>query len=225
MLDYYMNKLNQIYRKLLGKYRSQGWWPVNGKYYPGDYAHPKNEKERFEIIIGAILTQNTSWKNVEKALEELRSRGLLSRQKLKSTPVRGLSRYIKSSGYFNQKARKIKAMMRFLESGKEVNRENLLEVWGVGPETADSILLYAYKKPYFVVDAYTKRVLSRMGLCSTDISYDKLQDLIAGRIRKSVRTYNEFHALLVRHGKQVCTTKPGCGECVLKKLCDHGSKQ
>jgi endonuclease-3 related protein len=215
-------RINKIYLKIYKTYGPQGWWPVNGKYYPGDYSHPKNEKERFEIMIGAILTQNTSWKNVEKALAELRSRGLLSRQKLKSTPVRSLSNYIKSSGYFNQKARKIKAMIGFLESGQEMTRENLLAVWGVGPETADSILLYAYKKPFFVVDAYTKRILGRIGICRNDVSYDELQGLITSKIPVSVRLYNEYHALLVRHGKEVCTQKPACDRCILLRMCAYG---
>ena len=160
------SKIQRIYYALLNHFGHQGWWPLyNDKtgrieYYPGDYSFPKNEQQSFEIILGAILTQNTSWKNVEKALENLRKNNAISRAKLQVLGTKKIAELIKSSGYHNQKARKIKEYLKF---DGEITRKSLLQVWGIGPETADSILLYACKQPIFVIDAYTKRIMSRIG--------------------------------------------------------------
>jgi len=162
------------YKKLYREYGPQGWWPLNGKYRPNDYSHPKNDHERFEIIVGAILTQNTSWTNAEKALESLKQSNALNKKSIKEMHTDKLARIIKSAGYNNQKAKKLK---KFLEFKGDVNRENLLKVWGIGPETADSILLYAYKKLFFVIDAYTTRIMSRLGLCKENTGYDELQEM------------------------------------------------
>ena len=180
-----------LYNSLLKKYGKQGWWPVQGN------------NARLEICLGAILTQNTSWKNVEKVIKILNEKNLIDKEKLYKIPIKNLALLIKSSGYHNQKARKIKEFIKFLNSNKEVNRENLLSIWGIGEETADSILLYAYDKSYFVVDTYTKKIFSKLRYCKENVSYDELQELITSKIPKDVNLYKEFHALLVRYGKDL----------------------
>lgn len=212
-----MNKLMQIYKALLKEYDYQGWWPISGKYNPGDHSFPNTEHQKFEICIGAILTQNTSWLNVEKALKNLA--GLLNPVVMSKVKESVIAKLIVPAGYFNQKAKKIKLFLEFLEEKKEITRDNLLEVWGIGPETADSILLYAYKKPKFVIDSYTKRIMSRIGLCSKDVSYDELQNLFESKLKKDYKLFNEYHALLVEHAKQHCMTKPNCMDCCLIQLC------
>ena len=179
-----------LYNNLLKKYGKQNWWPVQNK-----------NNAKLEICIGAILTQNTLWKNVEKVIKVLNEKNLIDKKRLSKIPIKKLALLIRSSGYHNQKARKIKELIKFLNSNKKVNRENLLSIWGIGKETADSILLYAYNKPYFVIDAYTKKIFSKLGYCKENVSYDELQNLITSKIPKNVGLYKEFHALLVRYGK------------------------
>lgn len=215
-------EIQRVYQKLLSHYGPQGWWPLyndkTGKieYHPGDYSFPKNEQQSFEISVGAILTQNTSWKNVEKALQQLHKTKSLSREKLKVLPTGKLAKLIKSSGYHNQKAKKIKEFLKF---DKTVTRQALLELWGIGPETADSILLYVYKQPVFVVDAYTRKVMSRLGFAFA--SYDELQQLFMMNVPNDYKIMNEFHALFVEHGKKICKAKPLCGACPLKETCNY----
>lgn len=217
--------LTGIYNRLLRHYGPQGWWPLyNNKaerieYHPNDYSFPKNEEQSFEIIIGAILTQNTSWKNVEKAMEELRKNNALSKAKLEALSTEKIAMLIRSSGYHNQKSRKIKEYMRF---NKEVTRESLLQVWGIGPETADSILLYAYKQPVFVIDAYTKRIMERIGLSFK--SYNDLQKTFMDNLPRDHKVYNEFHALLVELGKNVCKKEPVCNKCPLALSCGYNNR-
>lgn len=194
--------LKKIYALLLKEYGPQGWWPIGGVYD----ARIPNEQEQFEICIGAILTQNTAWTNVEKALLNLR--GNLSQEKLRTIPIEKLGRLIKPAGYFNQKAKKIKQFIAFLDSKKEIKRENLLGVWGIGPETADSILLYAYNKPYFVVDAYTKRILYSYNLIKEHASYEEIQQLFHQKIKKDPFIYKEYHGLFVAHAKKYYSKKP-----------------
>ncbi len=203
-------EVNKIYNKLLNEFGEQGWWPIKGKYSP-ENSYPKNNKQRFEICTGAILTQNTSWKNVEKAIENLRRNKLFTKQAIKKINAKKLAKIIKSSGYHNQKAKKLK---EFAEFNKEVNRENLLQIWGIGKETADSILCYAYSQPVFVVDAYTLRIFSRLGFQG---NYDSTQELIMNNL--DPKYYNEFHALLVKLGKDYCKKKPLCRECCLRDIC------
>jgi len=179
----------KLYNFLLNKYGKQNWWPVQSK------------NKKLEICIGAILTQNTSWKNVEKVIKTLNEKNLINKNKLEKIPIKKLALLIRSSGYHNQKARKIKEFIKFLNSNKKITRENLLNVWGIGKETADSILLYAYNKPYFVVDNYTKDLFSKLGYCNKDIGYDELQKLITKKLPKNVDLYKQFHALIVEHGK------------------------
>jgi endonuclease-3 related protein len=180
---------------------------------------PKKDKERFEIIIGAILTQNTNWKNVEKAIFNLNKAKLVDINKIKKINKKKLASLIRPSGYYNQKAEKLKIVADFFSKNKNPTREQLLEVKGIGPETADSILLYALNKPFFVVDAYTKRIFSRIGLCNGKCSYDELQKLFHKNLPKKTKLFNQYHALLVELGKNFCKKKPLCKECPLNKLC------
>lgn len=217
--------LKTIYRVLYQAFGPQGWWPLyNDKtgrieYHLNDYSFPKNEQQSFEIILGAILTQNTSWKNVEKALEHLKECNLLKKERITSLSTQELAVHIRSSGYHNQKARKIK---EFLEFSGEITRNSLLSIWGIGPETADSILLYACKQPIFVVDAYTKRIMERIGLKFK--SYDDLQRIFMDSIKPDYKVYNEFHALLVELGKKICKKQPLCQQCPINKHCDYAKK-
>jgi len=214
----------QIYNILYKNYGAQGWWPVTNKESEKP-TYKKRRKlsanQRFEIIIGAILTQNTAWKNVEKTIIELNKKKLLDMKKIKALPGKKLGKIIKSSGYYNQKAKKIKAIIKFLESKKEINRENLLTIWGIGPETADSILLYAYNKPFFIIDAYTKRIFSRLGLINKKRSYNELQKIFHESLPRDAELFKEYHALIVEHAKRYCRIKPLCETCILKKECDN----
>lgn len=215
------DKIDFIYEKLCEEYGAQGWWPlinykgnnptktgsVNG-YHPKNYEIPRNEKEKFEICLGTILTQNTSWFNVEKALINLNKRKLLGPEEILESEEEMIKECIRPAGYFNQKYKKIINFCDFFIQlkGKEPKREELLELWGIGEETAHSILLYAYKKPVWVIDAYTKRVFERTGIEETKkMKYEEL---------------NEIHALIVEHCKRVCLkNKPKCKECKIKDVC------
>lgn len=221
-----MNNIQQIYQTLLKTYSSQGWWPINNVY-----KKRKNltNEERFEIIVGAILTQNTAWSNVEKALNELRTNKSLSINALLQTKKETIAGYIKSSGYNNQKAERLKFVAGFLiqypfEKLQEMEikalRNLLLSVKGIGPETADSIILYAFNKPSFVVDAYTKRIMERIGFLQKEAKYDEIQELITRNIEQDSELYNEYHALFVEHAKVSCRIKPICHTCVLNKMCE-----
>ena len=195
-----MEKIIKVYKALLKKYGPQGWWPINGKYHPGDYSFPKTENQRFEICVGAILTQNTSWKNVEKALVNLRKAKILQPSKIMSLSI--LKKLINPSGYFNQKSEYVKNFTRFFLSLKGIpTRIQLLSVKGIGPETADSILLYAYNQPEFIVDAYTKRVLLSKDLIRKNASYHEIKELFEKNLPKDYKIFQEFHALLVEHAK------------------------
>lgn len=218
-----MNKLDLFYKKLLKQYGPQGWWPLfNPKtgrfeYHKGDYSLPKNDAQRFEICLGAILTQNTSWKNVEKAIKELNKNNLMEKKKIKLIDKAILADIIKSSGYHNQKARKLKEFANFYISlGKrKPSREELLSVWGIGRETADSILLYAFNMKSFVVDAYTKRIFSHLKFFRDNEDYDKIKDLFESNLPKDLIIYQEYHALIVEHGKRFYSKKPYGIDCQL----------
>ncbi|MFZ0638078.1 MAG: hypothetical protein WAN33_03985 [Candidatus Acidiferrales bacterium] len=210
------NSLPLYYQTLFDHLGPQRWWPA---------------KTPFEVIVGAILTQNTSWLNVERAITNLRRAHLLTPRALERVPFARLSSLIRSSGYFRQKAKKLKAFVRFLRadySGSLARmfatptaelREKLLAVHGIGPETADSILLYAGHKDVFVVDAYTKRIFSRHGFVPEDVPYEELRALIEAALPRDVSRYNEFHALLVQVGKNWCRPRePRCAECPLRSF-------
>ncbi len=175
-----------------------------------------------------ILTQNTSWKNVEKAILKLSGANLISLTKLASAEESELAELIRSSGYHNQKAKKLKFFANHVLSKhksiekffKQPNlREELLSLWGIGPETADSIVLYAAKQPSFVVDAYTKRIFSRLGFCSKDVDYHELQNRFHDKLPKDACMFNEYHALLVELAKRNCKAKPDCSACPLCNEC------
>ncbi len=207
-----MKGLLKLYHKLLKEYGPQGWWPLlrlPARYHPSDYSLPRTSKERFEICAGAILTQNTAWKNAERALEGLSKKGLLSPERLLRAGREAVEEAIRPSGYYAQKARKLREFARFYKElrGRTPPREALLSLWGIGPETADSILLYAYKEPRFVIDAYTRRVLASEGLLppaeAKRLSYEELQLLFEEALPRSVPPYQEYHALLVRRAKEL----------------------
>ena len=212
--DRLKENIRDIYQKLYRSFGPQSWWP-------GDTP--------FEVIVGAILTQNTNWQNVAKAIDNLKEARVLTPQKLHSLPIDRLARLIRPSGYFNIKAKRLKSFLDFLfknYQGKlekmfvqplDELRQEILSVKGVGPETADSILLYAGGYPIFVVDAYTKRIFSRQKLLSEDAGYHQVQELFTQSLKKDVQLFNEYHALIVRLGKDFCKkTKPKCEICPIK---------
>ncbi len=220
-----MNSLRKIYSLLLKKYGPQGWWPLynsltNEFIYSANKKN-KTNKQRLEISLGAILAQSVSWKNAEKALLNLIKKTNLEPDKIKKILLKE-PEVIRPAGYFNQKARKI---LYLLEYNKIPNkRQSLLEIWGIGKETADSILLYAFDKPFFIVDAYARRFLSRLGLIKGNESYDDIQAFVQSEIT-SVKDLNEFHALIVIHSKLICKKKPLCEKCFFSKLCKKNIKQ
>lgn len=194
----------------------QYWWPA---------------QTSFEVMIGAILTQNTAWTNVEKAIQNLNSRGLINPEEIYKFSRKGLGKLIRPSGYYNVKAERLKNFTAFLRAEFGFNikkmkkgaianlRPKLLHVNGIGPETADSILLYALDKPIFVVDAYTRRIMSEHGFAAWCGTYDNLQKLFMDYLPRDVKLFNEYHALLVNVGKNYCRPrKPLCDDCPLKLL-------
>jgi len=186
-------------------------------YHPGDYSFPKTKEQILEVCLGAILTQNTNWKNVILALSELKNQGLFSLDRLQKAETNQIALAIKSAGYYNQKARTIKNMVQFLKkkSLKHFDEEEtaririkLLSIKGIGPETADSILLYGLKKSSFVVDTYTRRILEGIGIVDQDIAYEELKNLFEISLDNNVQLFQEYHALLVRHAKLHYSKKP-----------------
>jgi endonuclease-3 related protein len=215
--------LDAFVNAMLAAYGPQGWWPLLGHagrnptstgrltgYHPGEFAFPRNQAERFEICLGAILTQNTAWTNVERALSLLQQRELLSAQAILAATDDAIQDAIRSSGYFRAKTRKLRAFAELaLRLGDRTpSRDDLLAVWGIGPETADSIRLYAYGQPEMVVDAYTIRVLCHHGYCRLPLDYQRAKRFCEERVPRSVESYQEFHALMVEHAKRLrATTK------------------
>lgn len=197
------------YLSLLETYGQQGWWPVvdhtgQARYHPGDYSYPKTQEQQWEICMGAVLTQSTNWGNVEKALTRLLDTGINSPEKLLGMHHRTLAALIRSSGYYNQKAKKLRALAQLLVPGvrhtlKTISRDELLQVKGIGPETADSILLYAGKRPFFVVDAYTRRLF---GSRFQNKGYEDIREAFERALPRNRKIYNEYHALIVRAGKR-----------------------
>ncbi len=214
--------LAAYYDALFRAHGPQHWWPG---------------RTRFEIIVGAILTQSTSWNNVKLAIGNLRREKLVSPAALERVPLDHLAQLIRSSGYFRQKAQKLKAFVHFLyqQYGGSFNkmfaaptaelRERLLEVHGIGPETADSILLYAGNHAVFVVDAYTRRILKRHGLAHEKHSYEEIRRLFEQNLPVNPSLFNEYHALIVRTGKHFCRKRnPDCQHCALKSFLPPGSE-
>ncbi len=218
-----MNQIHETYEKLLNAYGPQGWWPLlnhsgmnptktgaSTGYHPGDYSFPKTDEERFEICLGAILTQNTAWPNVEKALVLLKQINAIHSLRLLTLPDETLKNAIRPAGYFNQKAKKLRIFSEFYSglNKRTPTREALLNLWGIGPETADSILLYAYHVPTFVVDAYTRRIFSACGYFAHDLTYDETKQFFEERLTPNASLFQEFHALIVEHAKRAYQKKP-----------------
>jgi endonuclease-3 related protein len=209
------DKLKQIYKLLLKAYGPQKWWPAESS---------------LEVMVGAVLTQNTNWQGVEKAIANLKRVNLLDPHKLKAIPTEELSRLIKPAGYFNLKARRLKNLIGMVveayggdlaamgQTETAQLRQELLLVNGVGPETADSILLYAFHRPIFVVDTYTYRVTNRHALVEEEVNYQALQDFFMQHLPLDVDMFNEYHALLVKVGKLHCKRKARCEGCPLEPL-------
>lgn len=208
--------LSHIYQQLINHYGPQHWWPA---------------EEPFEVMVGAILTQAAAWVNVEKAIANLRQAKALAPEPLRRLEVAQIAQLIRPCGYYNVKAAKLKALASWLGEYYQDNldrlfaqdteplRRQLLSVFGIGQETADSIILYAANKPVFVIDAYTRRILSRLGLSPAGSSYSAYQRLFMDNLPADARLFNEYHALLVRLGKTTCRPHPLCGECCLNNLC------
>ncbi|MBE9516160.1 MAG: endonuclease III domain-containing protein [Proteobacteria bacterium] len=206
--------LHQVYKKLLKQYGPQDWWP-------GESA--------FEIMVGAVLTQNTAWANVEKAITNLKQAEALTPEAIVATHHNRLAKWLRPSGYFNIKTKRLKNFCHwYLQQGAHGSlskiettelRTQLLSVNGVGPETADDILLYAFDRPVFVIDAYTKRLFSRLGHINGEEDYETLRTLFEHKLKTDVALFNEYHALIVNHGKNVCKTKPQCEQCCLSATC------
>jgi len=207
--------LSEIYKLLYDAFGPQHWWPG---------------ETQFEIMAGAILTQNTSWTNVEKAIANLNRAGSLTPDALRRIEIKQLAELIRPAGYYNIKAKRLKNFVDWLfehYSGELTNlqtistdrlREELLAITGIGRETADSILLYALGRPVFVVDAYTARITVRHELIEPGADYEQLRELFESNLPRDVRLFNEYHALLVKAGKEFCKTKARCSGCPLEKL-------
>lgn len=207
-------EIEQIYDLLYERFGPQGWWP-------GD--------SPFEIIVGAILTQNTNWKNVKKAINNLKDSQLLNAEGIYECPREKLAELIRPAGYYNIKTKRLKNFITWfvedyqgkIENFNSVNtsilREELLAINGIGAETADSILLYALNRPVFVVDTYTARVAVRHRLIEFEIDYHSLQELFQSNLPQDVQLYNEYHALIVQVGKNYCKPKPKCENCPLNE--------
>ncbi len=209
-----------VFHVLLNHFGPRNWWPA---------------ETPFEVCVGAILTQNTSWGNVEKAVANLRRAGLLSPAALYALPPERLAELIRPSGYYNVKSARLRDFLRWLHdrfggdlaamfAGDWQNlRRELLAVRGIGPETADSIVLYAGHKPTFVVDAYTRRLFSRLGLLAATAGYDEMRELFMAHLPEDTALYNEYHALIVQQGKEYCRTRPRCSGCPLREHCPAGA--
>ena len=209
-------RLKEVYEHLLACYGPQHWWPAG---------------EPLEVIVGAILTQAAAWANVEKAIANLKRAGILSPARLREASLEGLARLIYPCGYYNSKAVKLKAFVERLGMGHadslerllslEIGplRRELLSIHGIGEETADSIILYAARKPIFVIDAYTRRIMQRLGLAPAEDTYAAWQAYFMNNLPLSEPLFNEYHALLVRHGKATCQRRPLCQRCCLTRRC------
>ncbi len=211
--------INALFKTLYSEYGKQHWWPA---------------ETQFEVCVGAILTQNTSWKNVEKAIAQMKKKKLLSEKAILDSDTAVLEEAIRPSGFFKQKAKCLKdfCTQAYFYGIKQMSvqdaREHLLSIKGIGCETADSILLYAFNKPIFVVDAYTKRIYGRIyeGKDSTSLDYDDVRFIFESSLGKSAAKYNEMHALLVEHAKLFCAkNNPRCVSCPALEMCKFGRKQ
>ena len=203
------DKLTALYDRLLDAYGPQYWWPA---------------ESAFEVIVGAVLTQNTSWKNVERAITSLKATGNLDLDRITALPRDDLAGLIRSSGFFNVKAMRLKNLWLRSQGGLDALtkwdtsslRQSLLSINGVGPETADDILLYAFQRPVFVIDAYTRRLLKKLGLVEGGEDYETLREMFEACLPPEHRLYNEYHALIVRHAKEKCARDNHCRHCAVE---------
>ena len=212
-------RLQGLYRSLHRAYGPQRWWPASAK---------------FEMMAGAVLVQNTNWNNAARAIAALKQARMLNPARIAALPLPKLAALIRSSGTHRVKARRLKALCHWLleqggiaKAGKWATgelRHSLLAVHGIGPETADCILLYAYGRPLFVADAYARRLLTRLGFELPSAHYEPVRHAVESCAAGDVRFYNEFHALIVRHCKVACRAEPLCGECVLRRNCAYARK-
>ena len=221
-------QVKNIYQKMYELYGPQGWWPlinyrgttpdktgVTQGYHPLNYDLPEKRNEIYEVILGAILTQNTTWQQANKAIQNLNRLNALEPEKLLSLNEDTLKSAIRTAGFLNQKSNYLRAVTKFYIKldGTVPTRKELLKVKGVGNETADSILLYAFKQPEFVVDAYTTRIFTHLGIADKNIKYMKLKELFQSNLTPDVAVYQEYHALLVEHAKRYYSKKPyGVGD-------------
>lgn len=210
--------LMNIYYKLNSYFEAQNWW---------------SSETRYEVVIGAVLTQNTSWRNVEKALENLKEEHLIDEYKILNTDIEKLKELIKPAGFYNIKSERLKNITKYIidnykstdnlakiENDIYILRNELLSIKGIGKETADSILLYALDKPIFVIDAYTRRIFSRLGLIDKNADYDEIRLVFENNVLQDVNIYKKYHALIVELGKNYCKKKnPQCDKCPLCLLC------
>ncbi|MCU7852026.1 MAG: endonuclease III domain-containing protein [Candidatus Thiodiazotropha sp. (ex Monitilora ramsayi)] len=209
--------LEAIYRQLFDRYGPQHWWPA---------------QTPFEVMVGAVLTQNTAWTNVERAIENLRRADLLDPAAISAVKQPALAEYLRPAGYFNVKAKRLQALSRFLLNRPGLEqletaelRQQLLSIHGIGPETADDILLYAFRRPVFVIDAYTRRLFGRLGVMDEMASYEVLSRGFESALRPDAQLFNEYHALIVVHAKHICRSKPSCETCCLRQRCEYGGKR
>ncbi|MFO8033715.1 MAG: endonuclease III domain-containing protein [Candidatus Bipolaricaulota bacterium] len=219
MAERVAHRLSELYAALQKAYGPQNWWPADGP---------------FEMMVGAVLTQATSWGNAKRAIDALKGAGGLSMEALTRLSQEDLATLIRPSGFFRQKAQRLKALVALVNDHGGLRglfrlptpelRRRLLDVPGVGPETADCILLYACGRPVFVVDAYTRRILVRLGLLADErVAYDRVAGLFTDQLPADPDLYGEFHALLVRHANAHCHVRPVCGGCPLLPRCEHAS--
>ena len=236
--------IRKVYPLLLSNYGKQGWWPlrelkkpghsdplIRRGYHPGDYLVPENNLHQFEICLGVLLTQNTSWAQVETVLDRLWAADLIDPIQIASLDPRLLESHIRSCGYYRQKSKKITQFSQRFNSwkGRFPDREELLGLWGIGPESADSMLLYAFGQPSFVVDLYTCRLFSRL-TNRLENNYTSVQSCFHDTCSPMTAAerlifFNEYHALIVTHGKYVCRKRPLCGDCLLFDFCLWSEKQ
>lgn len=223
-----MNKIYNIYKTLYEIYGPQGWWPILGHgYHKLDYTFPRNQNEIFEVCLGSILTQNTTFISVIKSLNNLYVKNALHVDDIEDMDVDELKDAIRPSGYFNQKTRYILEFIKFYKAldGRVPTRDALLGVIGIGEESADSILLYGYNKREFKVDAYTKRLLIEVSFIDANAKYKDIKNLMETSLKECIqdenellKTYQEFHALIVAHGKKYYSKKPYGIGCILKEV-------
>ncbi len=210
----------KLLKKHYSKNSSRGWiqsnrsiWPLSHNFQP----------QQFEIVVGALLTQNTNWGNVEKALKNLAEANVKSAETISNIKITKLEKLIRPSGFYKQKAKRLKLLAKFVSENPAFSREQLLELNGIGRETADSILNYAYDEPVFVIDAYTRRIFSRLGIISGEEEYDEIRQLFEKSLKKNPKFFQEFHALIVEHAKVHCRKQPICMGCPLLENCAYGN--